>query len=89
MSETDVTTERSSKGLADALFEEFDLLRNGKSNPQQARAKASIAGGIMSLTRLEMDYSRFVSDAARADQSEGLVALPTLPMGGAGAQAGS
>ena len=77
MSEQEVTTQRSSKGLADALFEEFDLLRNGRSTPQMARAKASIAGGIMSLTRLEMDYARFVSEARSGGQQE----LAALPMG--------
>jgi hypothetical protein len=72
-------TERTSKGLSNAMFEELDKLRSGESTPQQARAKASIANTICTVSRLEMDFARFVS-ASRADE-EPDSALKSLPMG--------
>ncbi len=56
-------TMRDTTGLADAMFEEFDLLRDGKSTPQQARAKAAVANTILSTKKLEMDAARFGSAA--------------------------
>ena len=70
---------RTSKGLASAMFEELELLREGKSTPQQARAKASIANTICTVSRLEMDYARFVA-AARGDEQDEH-AMRALPMG--------
>jgi len=69
--------EKTSRGLAKAMFEELELLRSGASTPQQARAKSSIANTICTISRLEMDYARFVT-AARADndQQDGMKALP-------------
>lgn len=54
--------ERSSRGLVRAMFDEMDDLIAGRSTPQQARAKASIANTICSVSRLEMDYARFVAE---------------------------
>jgi hypothetical protein len=73
-------SERTSKALIDALFDELDALKGGKSTPQQARAVSSIANTVCSVTRLEMDYARFVSDARSIEGQSGLKALP---MGGA------
>ena len=70
-----MSTERTSKGLAEVLFNELDNLRDGKSTPQQARSVASIANTICSISRLEMDYARFVSDA-RTEIPSTLAALP-------------
>ena len=70
--------DKTSRGLANAMFEELELLRSGKSTPQQARAKASIANTICAISRLEMDYARFVA-AARAEPDEH--AMKALPMG--------
>ena len=53
--------ERTSTGLASLLFDELDALVAGKSTPQQARAKSSIATTIISIKRLEMDMARFVA----------------------------
>lgn len=73
------TIDRTSRGLASAMFDELDALRNGKSTPQQARAKAAIANTICTISRLEMDFARFVS-AERANLSTR--GLDPLPMGG-------
>ena len=69
-------TIRTSAGLSSAMFDELDALKSGDSTPQQARAKASIVNTIVSLSRLEMDYARFVT----ADRSEDK-RLKALPLG--------
>ncbi len=69
--------ERTSAGLATAMFEELDALRDGKSTPQQARAKAAVANTICQISRLEMDYARFVSDERSDERGK----LKSLPMG--------
>ena len=68
--------QRTSVGLAEAMFEELEALSNGSSTPQQARAKASVANTIISLSRLQMDFARFVSDSRTQDS-----ALPNLTLG--------
>ena len=68
--------EKTSRGLAKAMFEELELLRSGESTPQQARAKASIANTICTISRLEMDYARFVAAVRADDQQDGMKALP-------------
>jgi hypothetical protein len=69
--------ERTSRGIAAAMFEELELLRDGKSTPQQARAKASIANTICAVSRLEMDFARFVSSTRSDDENtNGLKSLP-------------
>lgn len=70
---------RTSKGLASALFSELDDLMSGKSTPQMARSKAAIANTICTISRLEMDFARFVS-SSRADEESGST-LVSLPMG--------
>lgn len=67
--------QRNSRGLANAMFEELELLRKGESTPQQARAKASIANTICTISRLEMDFARFVT-SAKTDQKDNMKALP-------------
>ena len=52
---------RNTTGLKETLFEELDLLRNGDSTPQKARAVGSLVSGIIATTRIEMDYARFVA----------------------------
>ena len=56
------------------MFEELELLRNGESTPQQARAKASIANTICQISRLEMDHARFVA-AVRNGDDNGMKAI--------------
>jgi hypothetical protein len=41
------------------LFEEFDLLRNGQSNPHRAAAVAKLAVQIINTKRLEIDAAQF------------------------------
>ncbi len=53
----------TSKGLQAGLVEEWNDLRKGRTTPQSARAVGSIAGYLIQLKRLEMDYARFIADA--------------------------
>lgn len=68
-------TERTSRSLANMMFDELEALKSGTSTPQQARAKASIANTIISVSRLEMDYARFVADGRSDNQLTGPAAI--------------
>jgi len=70
--------DRTTRGLAQALFEELESLRNGNSTPQAARAKASLANTICTISRLEMDFARFVNASRASDDNRD--ALKALPM---------
>lgn len=48
-------TEKTTAGLCDALFEEFDLLRNGDSDSSRAGAIAKLSIQIINTKRLEID----------------------------------
>ena len=52
---------RSTKGLRDALFDEMDALRNGKSNPHVASAQAKLAVQIINSVRLDIEYQKHIS----------------------------
>lgn len=54
--------ERNTKGLAEAMFGELDALIAGESSPQVARAKSALANTIISVKRLEMDFSMNAPD---------------------------
>ena len=54
-------TERSSAGLCEALFDEFDLLRNGISDCHRASAVAKLAVQIINTKRLEMDAAQLAN----------------------------
>ena len=50
------------EGLRDALFEELQLLREGKSNPQKSRAVAQMADKIIDSMRVQIQYGRLIVD---------------------------
>lgn len=54
------TTIRTSAGLCDALFDEFDMLRNGNSDAHRAAAVAKLAVQIIGTKRLEIDASALI-----------------------------
>lgn len=56
--------ERSSVGLREALFEEFDNIRLGISTPQRATAVSKLASNIISSAKLDLEYKRFIGEAA-------------------------
>ena len=53
-------TVRTSAGLCDALFDEFDMLRNGESDAHRAAAVAKLAIQIVATKRLEIDASALI-----------------------------
>jgi hypothetical protein len=58
-------TKRTSEGLCEALFQEFDLLRAGKSDPHRAAAVAKLAVQIINTKRLEIDAGMFYKSGLR------------------------
>jgi len=71
-----MTIERTSKGLSNTLFDELEKLRSGESTPQQSRSVAALANTICAVSRLEMDYARFVSIERGSSPELGLGSLP-------------
>ena len=67
---------RTSDALKNLMWDQMESLIAGETTPQHARAASSLAGQICGISRLEMDFSRFVSDART---SNGL--LGQIPMG--------
>lgn len=53
-------TVRTSAGLCDAIFEEFDLLRNGVSDASRASAVAKLSIQIIATKRLEIDTAALI-----------------------------
>lgn len=63
--ETTKTTDRTTSGLCDALFEEFDLLRNGMSDASRAAAISKLAVQIINTKRLEIDAAGFAKSGLK------------------------
>ena len=61
--------DRTTHGLRSALFEQLDGLRDGSKTPQEAKAVSGLASQIISITRLEMDAARFISDSTSKDSN--------------------
>lgn len=58
---------RTSSGLTNAMFDELDEIRAGRSTPQRASAIANLAARIVSIAQLEVGYQRFVRTTVAAD----------------------
>jgi len=58
-------TQQTSAGLCEALFEEFDLLRNGKSDAHRASSVAKIAVQIINTKKLEIEAATFHKSGLR------------------------
>jgi hypothetical protein len=53
--------ERSFKGLRDALFEEFEMLRSNKTKPERANAAARLASEITKSVSAQCELLRLSS----------------------------
>ena len=62
------------EGVRDALFDEINLLRAGKSNLQQARAVAQLASQVIDSIRVGIQYGRLLQKAKGE---------PEIPLGSA------
>lgn len=49
---------RTSAGLRDALFDELDELRSGKSNPAKASAVSRLADTVISTVCMELEVQK-------------------------------
>lgn len=55
---------RTSAGLRDALFDELDALRAGRTNPAQANATAKLSSSIIETVKMELDVQRHIGKYA-------------------------
>lgn len=78
-SQLKVTT-MTSAGLCEALFEEFDLLRNGLSDAHRASAVSKLAVQIINTKKLEIEAAAFYKAGLRFEP----LALSSkgIPIGG-------
>lgn len=58
-------TVRTTSGLCEALFDEFDLLRNGQSDAGRTMAVSKMATTIMATKHLEMEAAKLVKEGLR------------------------
>lgn len=78
------TVRRNTEGLRSALFEQMDLLRDGKSTHQQAMAVAKLAAQIISSVRVELEFFNVQQRAEKAGGANGSkfpVTLGALTLG--------
>lgn len=54
---------KTTEGLRDALFDEINLIREGKSNPQRAREIARMADKIIDSIKVQIQYGRLLNKA--------------------------
>jgi len=54
---------KTTQDLRDTLFSQLDDLVTGKITPQQAKATSGLASQIISLSKLELDAARFISNS--------------------------
>ena len=58
--------ERSFSGIRDALFEEWDRLRNGQTTSENARAAARMADVILGSVETQLEALKFAKTNAHA-----------------------
>jgi len=71
--------DRTSSGLRNVLFDEIDLIREGKSNPARARSLAMLANTALKSVEVEIEFHKYVSDISK---HEGAASLGMLDLGG-------
>lgn len=72
---SELTVVRTSAGLRDALFEEMDALRNGKSNPSRAASMSKLAVQIINAAKMEAQFQDKVQQTANG---ESVISKPVL-----------
>ena len=70
---------RTSLGLRNALFDELDALRDGKSNPQRASAMSKLAVQIINSVRMDIEFQKHVMSSPNNTIGE----TPALKLGSA------
>ena len=59
--ETPTPVARTSAGLRDALFDELDALREGRSNAAKANATAKLCGTVIETVRMEIEARKYLT----------------------------
>jgi hypothetical protein len=54
---------RTSAGLRDAIFDEWNALRSGESNPQRAQAIAKLACQVINSVKMEIEFFSHVNSS--------------------------
>jgi hypothetical protein len=67
--ETPTKIVRTSSGLREALFSEWDALNDGRSNPKMAMAKAHIAKQVINSVKIEIEFASHVRSAKEGEMS--------------------
>lgn len=57
---------RTAEGLRDALFDELNLLREGRTTAVKARAIALLASQIIDSIRVQIQHGRLIEDGKQA-----------------------
>lgn len=60
---------RTTATLRTTMFDQLDRLIDGDITPQEATASARLAAQVVSITKLELESSRFVSDSGKNGDS--------------------
>lgn len=74
---------RNTAGLRDALFEEWESLRSGSSNPARARSIAMMANTILQSVQVEIEYHKYVSAVDTSKTNEKVIEFggTQIPLG--------
>jgi hypothetical protein len=56
---------KTAEGLRDALFDELNALRAGKSNPQHARAVANLSRQVIESIRVQVQAQRLLKEMGK------------------------
>ena len=73
---------RTAAGLRDGLFDEWDRLNRGESNPQTSQAISKLATQIINSVKAEVEFHSHVRSLGEAaSDSNGLPLQRTLQLG--------
>ena len=73
---------RTSAGLRDALFDELDGLRAGRTNAAKANATSKLADQIVNTVRMEMDVEKHIGHMGDRPQVRRTILNEPLALGG-------
>ncbi len=69
---------RTTAGIREALFEEWEALRSGDSNPARARSIAMMANTILQSVNTEIEYHKYVSGGSARGQQKAVALDSTV-----------
>ena len=70
--------ERTSEGLRNALFDEIDALRAGKSNPAKARALSQSISVILKSVEVDIEYQKYVAQLGNKQIDDNTIGMLKL-----------